>query len=62
MHKYVMGNFLRMKEIIRVLNESKPTKEKTKNARRQANEAKVILHSHKKRKPSHHAKVAVKVN
>jgi hypothetical protein len=44
------------------LNESKKTREKTKNARRQANEAKAVLHSHKKRKPHHHKKVVVKKN
>ena len=46
----------------KALNESRPTKEKTKNARRQANEAKKVLHMHKKENPLHHQKVVVKKN
>lgn len=46
----------------RALNESRPTKEKTANARRQANEAKTILHIHKRRNAKHHSKVAIKTN
>ncbi len=42
------------------LNESRPTKEKTKNARRQANQAKAVLKINKDKKPSHHSKVAIK--
>ncbi|MDD3159835.1 MAG: hypothetical protein PHQ98_02615 [Candidatus ainarchaeum sp.] len=45
----------------KALNESRPTKEKTKNARRQANQAKAILSLHKKENESHHKKVAIKI-
>lgn len=42
------------------LNESKPLSDKTKNARRQANEAKAVLHKHKSRNPEHHKKFVIK--
>jgi hypothetical protein len=51
-----------LRKIKKALNESKPTKEKTFNARKQANEAKTLLQSHKKHKPKHHKKVVVKKN
>ncbi len=53
---------LKIRKAIYALNKSRPTKEKTANARRQANQAKTILHTHKKRKPLHHKKVAIKAS
>ncbi len=44
------------------LNESRPKKEKMKNARRQADEAKTVLSVHKKEKPEYHEKAVVKDN
>lgn len=54
-----MVNKRRLKK---ALEESKSIKEKTINARKQANEAKTVLHLHKKHKPRHHKKVVVKKN
>lgn len=54
----------KVKEVIGkiALNESRPTKEKTKNARRQANEAKIILKRNLKKRKDFFEKVTIKKN
>ena len=53
---------LKIRKAKKALNESKPKKVKNKNARKQANQAKTLLHIHRLRKPGHHKKVAIKAN
>lgn len=54
----------KIKEIIGkiALNESRPTKEKTKNARKQANQAKAVLRKSLERKSEFHKKTAIRKN
>lgn len=54
----------KVKEVIGkiALNESRPTKEKTKNARRQADEAKIVLKRNLKRQKNFQEKAAIKKN
>jgi len=54
-----MVDFLKRKQISDAL--TKTSKEKGKKIRSRAQTAKVLLQSHKKRKPEHHKKVAIKV-
>jgi len=53
-----MVDFLRKKMIKNAL--TKTSKTKGKKIRKRAQTAKVLLQSHKARKPEHHAKVAVR--
>ncbi|MFA5763553.1 MAG: hypothetical protein WC915_01955 [archaeon] len=55
-----MIDFIRKLKIKFALNMSRTKKEKNLNARNQADRAKTLLHTHKNRKPKHHAKVAIK--
>ena len=57
-----MVDFIRKLKIHFALNESKSKSEKKSNARKYANKTKTLLHTHKKRNPIHHAKVAIKKN
>jgi hypothetical protein len=55
-----MKEFIRKLRIKFALNMSRSKSEKNITARHHADEAKTFLHTHKKRKPTHHKKVAVK--
>jgi hypothetical protein len=59
LYAILMTEFFDEWEIKKALRPKKKTNKKTK-ARVHANKAKVLLHLHKKRKPSHHSKVVVK--
>jgi hypothetical protein len=55
-----MIDFIRKLKIKFALNMSRSKKEKNLNARSQADQTKILLHTHKIRKSEHHAKVIVK--
>ena len=55
-----MVNFIKKLRIKNALKQTKTKAEKLVSSREQSNEAKTLLYTHKKRKPKHHAKVAIK--